>query len=121
MTPEQVKVVAQVYNRFFDKETEDTWTDVDDYLSMLEWLDDDQLYREADVIYEAHKFGKVRCDMDHPSTECFIPTVVDAVGAILDLYRETSNLHKNNRYILQYYLALCQAQVIVMELVDPER
>lgn len=120
MTQDQVKIVTRVYNKFFESETSSSWTEIDHYLSLLEFIDDDQLFRESDVLYSAHNRGIPTCDLNHPREECFIPIIMDAVKAILDLYKETNYLHKNNRYILQYYLALSQAQMILVDLVDSQ-
>jgi hypothetical protein len=114
MTPEQRKVVTQAYNHLMEKESRG-WDGLDDSMYCLEYLDDDQLHREADVIHEHHVKGKVRCQQNHPIEHCFIPMLVDAATAILDLYKETSSMHPKNRYILQYYLAMQQVGMIVLE------
>jgi hypothetical protein len=113
MTSDQAKSVAEVYRRFIDAEGIRGWTEVDDYLDALSWLDDDQLHREADVVFEIHKRGQVKCMADHDQSKCFVPRIVEVVGYILELYKETGNLHKNNRYILEYYLAYQQAGMII--------
>src|SRR5579863_4030067 len=108
MTPEQRKVVTQTYNHLLEREGRG-WDGLDDLMNYLEHLDDDQLHREADVIYEKHKTGKVKCTQNHPIEDCFIPLLVDASSAILDLYKETNYMNHKSRYILQYYLAMQQA------------
>lgn len=114
MTPEQVKTVTQVYHTLMQNE-ERGWDSLDDCMDMLEALDDDQLHREVDVIYEKHKLGKAKCKITHSETECFIPTLIDAVSSIMELYKKTGYLHKNNRYILQSYLALDQVGEILVD------
>lgn len=113
MTQDQVKNVTHIYSLFIQSETARGWNELDDVLEYLEYLDDDQLHREADVIYEIHKRGNVKCKSDHEQSKCAVPRIVDAVGAILDLYKETNQLHKNNRFILEYYLAYQQCGWIV--------
>lgn len=115
MTKEQSNTVTLVFNKFFNDENDESWSEIDHYLSLLDFIDDDQLYREADVLYSIHTRGEPMCEVDHPREECFIPLIIEAVGAILELYRETGNLHKNNKYILEYYLALTQAQIILVD------
>lgn len=114
MTPDQVKNVTLVYSELMRRESGNTWDNIDDLLDLLEYLEDDQLFREASVIEEIHKRGSVKCEVEHPIESCFMPKLVDAAGAILSLYRENRELHKNNRYILMYYLAFQQAGMIVL-------
>ena len=114
MSPEQRKVVTQAYNHLMEREGRG-WDGLDDLMDYLDYLDDDQLHREADVVHEQHSRGKVKCHQDHPIENCFIPMLVDAAGAILELYKETNFLHVKNRYVLQYYLAMQQTNMIVFE------
>lgn len=114
MSAVESKVVTEVYLKFIETEKRG-WTAVDDYLEMLDFLDDDQLHREADVIHSRHSVGNARCDTDHKKSECFVPTIVEAVGYVLDLYKDTGNMHPKNKYILQCYLALSQAGAIVSD------
>ena len=50
----------------------------------------------------------------------FVKNILEAVEDIVDLYKQTKNLHVKNLYILQYYLAFCQDGSII-ELVNSER
>lgn len=118
MTSDQVKVVVGVYAHLIAAEDRG-WDSLDDYMHHLEYLDDDQLHREADVILTEHVRGLVRCRENHPREKCFIPTLIEAVGAILELYKDTNNLHPKNRYILCYYLAFNQADLIIVDSVNP--
>lgn len=111
MTPEQVKNVTHVYNKFMNSEKRG-WDELDNCLELLEFIDDDQLHREASVMYDKHRHG-ASCHVDHPESDCFVPHIIEAISAILELYMDTGNMHKNNRYILQYYLALSQAEMIL--------
>lgn len=114
MTPEQRKIVTKAYTHLLESEKRG-WDNLDDYIDHLEYLDDEQLCRESEVVYEQHKSGSVKCQQDHPKENCFIPVLVDASSAIIDLYNETKSLHVKNRYVLQYYLAMNQADMIVVE------
>lgn len=117
MNSEQKKNVTAVYNQLINSEARG-WDGIDEYLEMLEYLDDDQLHREADVLFSAHKNKPMGCPYPHKDpTNCFVKRVIEAAEAILELYKETGQMHKNNRYILQNYLALAQSEQIV-ELVD---
>lgn len=114
MSPTQAKIVAEVYRHFIERENT-PWTPMDDLLDYLEYLDDDQLHREADVIYLMQINRNPRCERDHEKSACFIPVLIDAIVAILDLYKDTNQLHKNNRYILQYYVACSQMGGIITD------
>lgn len=114
MSQDQIKVVVQVYSHLMENEKRG-WDGLDEYLSHLEYLDDDQIHREADVIHSYHKNNVMRCNQEHPKEECLIPIMIESVGAIIDLFKETGNLHEKNRYILEYYLAMNQAQMILVE------
>lgn len=116
MSPEQAKTVTYLYDRFMESEKKG-WTNLDDYLEILEWLDDQEIYRECDALYSIHKNKKMGCPYEHTNdTICFVVRILEAVEAITDLYRETENLHPRNRYILAHYLALCQdGQIVSLE------
>lgn len=117
MSSDQVKNITQVYNKFLENEIRG-WDSIDEYLEMLEYIDDDQLHREADVLFSTHKSKPMGCPHKHKDPNaCFVKRILEAVEAILDLYKETGQMHKNNRYILQNYLALTQSEQII-ELVD---
>lgn len=114
MTPDQRKTVTKVYNHLLDNEKRG-WDGLDDYIDCLDYLEDDQLYREADVLHQQHSKGIVRCQQDHPRENCFIPLLVEASSAILELYKETNSMHPKNKYILQYYLAMQQVGMIIVD------
>jgi hypothetical protein len=113
MSPEQRKIVTEVYNHLLESEKRG-WDGLDDYINQLEFLSNDQLHREADVVYTYHENEVVRCSQDHAQEKCFIPVLVDAVAAILTLYKDKGNMHEKNKYILQYYLAMNQAGLILI-------
>jgi len=113
MTSDQKELVRQAYSHLIGREDRG-WDSLDDYIDYLEYLDDDQLSREAGVIYLSHA-GAVGCGENHPREECFIPVLVEASAAILDLYAESGSMHEKNKYILQYYLAMNQAGMIVAQ------
>lgn len=113
LNPDQKRVVSQVYNHLIEHERP-RWDNIDDYILMLEYLDDDQLFREVEVIYEKHKYGTVACSEQHSPDKCFVPLLVESVGYLLALYRNvTDAFHPNNTYIFHYYLALDHAGLIL--------
>lgn len=118
LSKEQVSNLTYLYNKFDESELKG-WTSIDDFLELIENnLDDDQIYREAEVLYSYHKNQKVGCPYLHvDGSTCFVPCILEAVEAITELYQETGNLLKKHRYILGYYLALAQDQQII--LLDP--
>lgn len=114
MTKDQQEVVSQVYRRFFDADMlEKNWTNIDEQMSMLEWLDDNQLVIECAVLLQLQTQGEPRCNQNHPTSECFIPLIIDAVTSILDLFSATGGLHEKNKFILRYYLAMSQVGFII--------
>jgi hypothetical protein len=95
------------------------WTNLDGYLELLEFLDDLQLYKECELLYSYHKYKNMGCNYEHKlGSVCLVKNILEAVDAILELYKETGNLHVKNRYILAHYLALSQIGKI-LELPDP--
>ena len=114
----QIKNITYVYAKFLESEAMG-WSSIDDYLEMLEFLDDDQLYRECEVLYSEHKNRNMGCEYDHKSGSiCLVKNILEAVESILNLYQETNDLHIKNRYILCNYLALSQSGKII-ELPEP--
>ena len=113
MTPTQAKNITYLYDRFIESDAKG-WNALDDYMELLGFLDNDQLYREAEVLYSHQKNKKMGCPYLHSEgTVCFVVRILEAVEAITDLYKETGSLHPKNRYILENYLALCQDQQII--------
>lgn len=114
MTPDQRSVVRKVYTHLLGHENRG-WDELDDFVEYLDYLTNDELHRESDVLYSQHRGVAVKCQQKHKKEECFIPLLVDAVGAIIELYKETNHLPIKNKYILQYYLAMNQANMIVID------
>lgn len=116
MNTDQIKVVARVFRQFLASETLEWNFQLDDALCQLEWLEDEQLALEATLLCKQHSNNKLRCTADHKrSEECFALTIYDAANSICDLYADTHEMHKNNRYILQYYIALTHLGMILTE------
>lgn len=107
MSPEQRKIVVDVYNHLISKE-ERPWGALDDFLEYLGFLSDDEVYREADVINEIYSRNHSK---ENPQGK-FIPYLIEASSAISELYMETNSLHTKNRYILQYLIAMHQADLL---------
>lgn len=113
MTKDQIQIVRSVFSKLAAADAAETsWTDIDEQMYFLEFLENNQLTIEAAVISNKHSQGNPRCGTDHPIEECFVPKIVEAVGYILDLYASTGNLHPNNAYILKYYIAMNQVGFI---------
>lgn len=109
MTKDQQDTVTKVYRQFVDSDTQDRqWTTLDTYMEALSWLNERQVAIEAAVMVQLHASGQPRCTRDHPIEHCFVPTIIDAVVHVLNLFSETGNLHQKNRFILEYYLAISQ-------------
>jgi|GEM_PF-4281077 len=113
LNPDESKTIEQVYRRFMDGEEHASWDEIDTQLEYLDYLDSDQVFREASVQLSYHKFGKIRCGQEFCNQGCFAENVVDAVEIICKLYSDTNYLPVKNRYVLEYYLALSQLKMIV--------
>jgi len=114
MTKDEQIIVKRVLARFKESDKLETeWSEVDEQMSRLEWLDNHQLTIEAGVKLDEHAGGNPKCGQNHAEGECFVPVIIDAVCIILNLYDQTGNLHANNRFILEYYLSLSQTGFIV--------
>lgn len=108
LSSEEAKNITFVYSTIMESEIKG-WSDLDNYLELLEFLDDDQLYRESEVLYSFHKNENIGCPYPHKlGTSCFVKNVLEAVEAIIELYHETNYLHPRNRYILANYISLTQ-------------
>lgn len=113
MTPEQTQIIDLVYQRFMDSENErQIWNPIDEAMYKLQWIDTDQLARESTIILLEHRGGQIKCNMEHKNSSCFAPKIVHAASIILDLYDSTGFISSNNKYILQYYLALHHLKII---------
>ena len=109
ITNDQANTINRDYRHLLKHENRG-WDGLDDYIGYLEYLDDDQLHREADVIFAFHSKVNVKCTQDHPKEQCFIPILVEAAGAILEYYKDVGKLSERHKYILQYYLSMEQAR-----------
>lgn len=114
LSNEQSKNITYVYSKLLQSELSG-WAEIDDCLEQIEWLSDDELFRECELLYSYQKNGNVSSRYkDDSKATLFIRNLIEASDAILELYKETNNLHSNNRYILSYYLGLCQTGQIVL-------
>ena len=114
ITTAQAIVLRKVLSYFTKSEILE-WTEFDDYMETLDWLDDKQLTIEAQSRLETHLQSNARCTSEHLSKECFVPIILDAISYILDDYDEEKHLIKSTRYMLQYYLAMAQTGDIITD------
>lgn len=109
----QIKNITYVYVTLMNSEGKG-WDEYDDSLEIVEWLDNDQLMRESDLLYSYHKNKNIRCAYKECNIEtCFVKNILEAVESIIELFEETKDLHVKNRYILCNYIALCQGGHII--------
>lgn len=114
MTKDEQNIVREVYLKFLDSEGSDPeWTQFDESMVTLDWLEDKQIAIEASVKMQEQSKGTPRCSQDHPIENCFVPKIIESVSSIVNLYSDTGNLHENNRFILKYYLSLSQIGFII--------
>jgi hypothetical protein len=114
MTKEQGEVVRMVYNRFIASE-EETWTELDDNIEFISYLNNSELVKEVTIKYFEHSRGIFRCNQNHEQRYCFAPYVLEAVDAIITLYEKTSELHPKNAYILSYYMAMSELRILYVD------
>lgn len=119
MTSELDELIKTVYNRFLDSEDKRGWSSLDDYLDLLEYLDDHQLYKESLNLYNLHKNKKMGCPYNHKKKDCFVPSVLTVIELILIYYAQKMILTEKYKFILQYYLALTQCGQII-ELINAQ-
>lgn len=116
MTQEQTQIVDLVYQRFMDSEDErPIWNPIDETMYKLQWIDSDQLIREAKIVSAEHVNGKIKCNMPHHNSDCFAPKIVQAAAIILNRYDMTGELASIHKYVLQYYLALYHLKIIYLD------
>ena len=114
MSKEEAETVKAVYNRLLDSE-EQVWTDIDDNLEMVGWMSDAELITESKIRLAEHsKKGTFRCYNDHGTENCFAPTLLEAVEAIVLLSGQSGKLHEKNAYILSYYLVMTEMNMIFL-------
>lgn len=118
MTEEQVRIVKAVYSRFIESEAE-TWTDLDSNIELYDYLNNRELVAESEIKF--NKFSKkvFRCSQHHGGDPkmhlqelCMAPIILEAVGAVISLYRETKELHPKNRYLLTFFHAMSEMKMI---------
>jgi len=115
MTRDEQQIVSEVYSKFVQSEHLNSWDDLDDSLCLLESLTNVELANEAQVLFDTHSTGNVRCKLNHSPKLCMVPMLMEAVAAILKLWNETGMLHIKNKYVFQYYLALSHVKFIVLD------
>lgn len=112
LSTEQAKNITFVFSKLLVSEKE-TWDDMDNLIEMLDFLDDRQICIESEVLSIRHSNLNMGCPIKHTGDLCFVKNILEAVESIVELYKETGNLHPNNRYILSYYLAFYQSGYII--------
>jgi hypothetical protein len=111
MSKEEKDVVSIVYRRFIESESDKGWTDFDDNVIFFDYLTDKEIIIES-LVKISKQLNGVRCKVDHKIEHCFAPYILEAVEAITKLYKESEDLHEKNRYILIFYLVMCEMELI---------
>jgi hypothetical protein len=113
-TTEQELKIENVFRRFADSDSKTkNWDELDEAISMLGWLDDNQLTIEVHTKLIHQTSGSPRCNSDHPIAECFVPDIVEAIDLLLNEYVDTRYLSNKAKFMMQYYLGLSQIGHIV--------
>jgi hypothetical protein len=115
MSEEHSGAVKIVYRSFLDSDYRRKWTSFDEALWILDYLEDTQLVFEAEIQIYQHSLGNMKCNEDHGNSICIVPQLIEAVNVICELFMETKELHVNNRYVLQNYLAAAHEKLIFVD------
>lgn len=107
--------VRQIYKAFLNDELFRQWSEVDDRLWELEFLNDAETVLEAEVAVYKIGLGTLKCSENHSENVCLVPIMLEAVNAILELYVETKELHIKNRYVLHNFLAAMYLKIIYVD------
>jgi hypothetical protein len=113
LSKEQSEIVKLVYTRFIDSE-EEIWTEIDDNLEMTGFMSSQELVNECIIKFEQCSGGIFRCNQAHDQSKCIAPIILEGVGYILALYDKTSYLPPKNKYVLEYFLVLCELKMIYL-------
>ena len=55
ITKEQARLISHIYKRFLESEHERRWDELDECLEKLDWLNTEELVKEAEILYMYHK------------------------------------------------------------------
>lgn len=113
MTKDEIEIIKSVYDRFLLCDGDDYWSSLDEMMEYFEFLDDNEIINEASMRILLHRRDGIKCANDHNIEDCFAPTILDAVEAIVQLYDESKTLDNKNRYVLSYYMTLCELKLIL--------
>lgn len=114
MSKEEYRIVQAVYGRFISCEEDGVWTGLDDLMEYFEYLTDNEIIVESQFKMKINTQKGIKCTQNHPPSDCFAPTILEAVEAIISLFDKTQSLHPKNRYILCYYMTLCELKLLVI-------
>ena len=112
MSQDQKEIVRSVYNRFLSFEDE-VWSDLDELMTYYEFLSDEEIVIESALRMQLHMYKGIKCSDNHDIKDCFAPVILEAVEAIIELYDDANSLHEKNRYVLTYYMVLCELRLIL--------
>lgn len=112
LTADQAMILREILRKFNNNEVLE-WTSLDENMLHLQELSDSQLAVEADVMHQVHVRNGASCSKNRLIEASLVPTILDGVDFILDDFEENGRLAKKTRYILEYYLSLSHANIIV--------
>ena len=104
--------VDQVYKKFVQNDGRDEWTEIDDYMIVLDDLSQDELHRESYELLDLHKSNVPECFLDFKNSIEFGKTVITSISSILKKYNNKGRITKKETYILKYYLVLSHVGLI---------
>jgi hypothetical protein len=115
MTPAEEQIVERVYESFNASEN-GGWEQFDTNMSYMGWLTDNEIYREASLIFEDHVKFDARCKDEHASGEkCPVKIILHAMEILLEKFIADPKLDAKSRYMFEYYICLDQEDMIVTD------
>jgi len=105
-------VVETVYKKFIENDGQDQWTEIDDYMVVLDSLSSDEIHREADELLRIHRDKAPFCHLENDSNYDLGYAVLNSIDAILEKHNASGKITPKEIYVLKYYLVLSHVGLI---------
>lgn len=116
MIQKETEIVNFIYKSFYDTDLkEQKWSVIDEYMSYLDYLNDQEILVESEIKLKEHLSGDPRCpfEEEHKKHKCIVPSIIEAVKILIDSNNGLKKIDIKDRFVLQYYLAISQAKYII--------
>jgi hypothetical protein len=113
LTKEDKEKIDKVYKKFLQAE-ETGWTELDENILLLDNLKDREVLVESQIRAIEHSAKGIRCHRDHgPKEGCYAPKIFEVVELIIKQNPHARKLVPEDRYILIYYLTMCEMEFLI--------